>query len=115
MVFFKADIIVGKTQIVLDAEVRRELNRRVRASTVSVRDRQRAQIILLSAEGHTQEAVGAAVGVTRVTVNQWCRRFAKQGLFGLGDTPGRGRKPSLPEAAVRKVLEHVTRPPATLV
>ena len=34
-----------KTKIVLDEEEKRELDRRLRASTVSVRDRQRAQII----------------------------------------------------------------------
>ncbi len=34
-----------KTKIALEEEERPELNRRLRASTVSVRDRQRAQII----------------------------------------------------------------------
>jgi transposase len=63
-------------------------------------------------EGRTQEAVGRAAGVTRVTVNHWCRRFAEQGLAGLSDAPGRGRKASLPGVAVRKVLETVMRPPA---
>ncbi|MCB1968734.1 MAG: helix-turn-helix domain containing protein, partial [Candidatus Accumulibacter sp.] len=103
-----------KTPIVLDAEEARELRRRTRASTVAVRDRLRAQIILLAAEGQKQEAIGAAVGVTRVTVNHWCRRFAQQGLAGLRDAPGRGRKPSVPTAAVRKVLETVARPPETV-
>ncbi len=70
--------IVAKTKIVLDEEEKRALNRRLRASTVSVRDRQRAQIILLRAEGHTQVAIGAKAGVTRVTVSHWCQRFAKE-------------------------------------
>ena len=96
-------------------EEKRELDRRLRASTASVRDRQRAQIILLRAEGHTQEAIGAKAGVTRVTVSYWCQRFAKERLAGLTDAPGRGRKPSLPDTAVKKVLETVTRPPANLV
>jgi transposase len=103
-----------KTKIVLDEEEKRELNRRLRASTVSVRDRQRAQIILLAAEGHTQEVIGAKVGVTRVTVSHWCQRFVKERLVGLTDAPGRGRKPSLPDTAVKKVLETVTRPPTNL-
>lgn len=58
---------MAKTRIALTGEEKRELSRRLRASTVSVRDRQRAQIILLAAEGHTQEAIGAKAGVTRVT------------------------------------------------
>lgn len=105
---------MARTRIVLESEETRELNKRIRASSVAVRDRQRAQIVLLAAEGRTQEAIGEAVGVTRVTVNHWCRRFAKERLGGLADAPGRGRKPSLPVAAVKKTLETVTRPPATL-
>jgi transposase len=101
-----------KTRIELESEEARELNRRVRASTVSVRERQRAQIILLGAQGHTQQAIGAELGVTRVTVSLWCRRFAQQRLAGLADAPGRGRKPSLPEAALSKALETVVKPPA---
>ncbi len=104
-----------KTKIILDEEEKRELDRRLRASTVSVRDRQCAQIILLRAEGHTQIAFGAKAGVTRVTVSYWCQRFAKERLAGLTDAPGRGRKPSLPDTAVKKVLETVTRPPANPV
>ncbi|MDP1605949.1 MAG: IS630 family transposase [Rhodocyclaceae bacterium] len=103
-----------RTPIVLDPEEARELNRRLRASTVSMRDRRRAQIILLAADGRTQEVIGEIVGVTRVTVNHWCRCFVKERLAGLADAPGRGRKPSLPVAAVKKALETVTRPPATL-
>lgn len=103
---------MGKARIVLEEQEKRELNRRMRADTVSVRDRRRAHIILLAASGLTQEQIAAEVGVTRVTVSHWCRRFAKQRLAGLADAPGRGRKPSLPEAAVKKVLETVTRPPA---
>ncbi|MGQ9658936.1 MAG: helix-turn-helix domain-containing protein [Thermochromatium sp.] len=38
---------------------------------VSVRDRRRAQIILLAAEGQAPTAIAAAVGVTRVTVSHW--------------------------------------------
>ncbi len=105
---------MAKRKIVLEEEERRELNRRLRASTVSVRDRQRAQIILLAAEGHTQEAIGAKAGVTRVTVSHWCQRFGKERLAGLTDALGRGRKPSLPDVVVKKVLETVTRPPANL-
>lgn len=105
---------MAKTRIALEPEEARELNKRLRASKVSVRDRQRAQIILLAADGYTQERIGETVGVTRVTVNHWCRRFVKARLAGLADAPGRGRKPSLPVAAVKKTLETVTRPPAEL-
>ncbi|MGQ9831813.1 MAG: helix-turn-helix domain-containing protein [Thermochromatium sp.] len=63
--------VMARERIVLEAEEKRELNRRVRASMVSVRDRRRAQIILLAAEGQAPTAIAAAVGVTRVTVSHW--------------------------------------------
>lgn len=105
---------MARTRLVLEPEEAHELTKRLRASTVSVRDRQRARIILLAAEGRTQTAISEAVGVTRVTVSHWCRRFVAHRLAGLVDAPGRGRKPALPVAAVQKTLETVTRPPATL-
>jgi transposase len=104
---------VPRKRIMLEPGEMQELTRRIRSSTVSVRDRQRAEIILLAAEGRSQEAVGQAVGVTRVTVNHWCRRFAQSRLAGLSDAPGRGRKSVLPVAAIRKVIEAAGQPPAT--
>jgi len=101
-----------RARIELTAEEKRELDKRMRAMTISVRDRRRAQIIVLAAEGRSQQAIAAEVGVTRVTVGHWCRRFVEQGLAGLADAPGRGRKPWLPAEAVKQVLETVTRAPA---
>lgn len=95
---------MGRTPIALEMAEERELQRRMRASTVAVRDRQRAQIILLAAEGQAQEAVGALVGVTRVTVNHWCRRFARKRLAELPDSSGRGRNSTLPVAARKRFL-----------
>jgi transposase len=102
------------SKAVLEAAERQELERRVRATTIAVRDRQRAEIILLRAEGMTQAQIAARLGVSRVTVNDWCQRFLAQRLGGLDDAPGRGRKPWLPPEAVRMVLETAVTPPATL-
>src|SRR5437868_15171211 len=101
---------VARSKITLDAEERRELQRRIKATTVAVRDRQRAEIIVLSAVGISQDQIASRVGVSRVTVNHWHRRF----LDGLEHAAGRGRKPSLPPAAVRMVLDQAVTPPATL-
>ena len=45
----------------------------------------RAEIVLLAAEGWPNEAVAATVGVSRVTVGKWRRRFLDNGLNGLHD------------------------------
>jgi len=106
--------VVARRKIVLDTEETRELERRIRATTVAVRDRQRAEIVVLSAAGMSQHQIASRVGVSRVTVNHWCQRFLANRLAGLEDAAGRGRKPSLPPEAVRMVLDKAVTPPATL-
>lgn len=105
-------MVMARERIVLEPAEMQELTKRLRSGKVSVRDRQRAQMVLLAAEGQTQDAIGKEVGVTRVTVNHWCRRFIRSRLAGLADAPGRGRKAALPVAAVQKVIETAGKPPA---
>ena len=105
---------MAHAKIELLAEEEQELRRRLKANTVSVRDRQRARIVLLCAQGQTQQQVADEVGVSRVSVSHWCGRFVAKRLAGLADAPGRGRKPSLAASAVRMALEKVVKPPATL-
>jgi hypothetical protein len=105
---------MARGTIALDGAEREELQRRMRATTVAVRDRRRAEIIVLGADGLSQGRIAARVGVSRVTVSHWLQRFLAAGLDGLDDAPGRGRKPSLPSAAVRMVVEKAVTPPATL-
>jgi DNA-binding Xre family transcriptional regulator len=100
--------------IILRAEETQELERRFKARTAAVRERQRAQIVLLAARGFTQDKIAEEVGVSRVTVNHWCHRFDAEGLEGLDDAPGRGRKPVLSADKVRRVLEEVGQPPKHL-
>ena len=101
-------------RIALQPEEAAELQRRLRAGTVSVRDRRRSEIILLSAEGLTQQQIAKRMGVSRLQVNRWVGRFAADRLAGLRDAPGRGRKPWLTEAATKQVLERAVTPPPHL-
>lgn len=105
---------MARRRIELGAEEETELRRRARAATVSVRDRQRAEIVLLSAAGLSQEQVAARTGLSRAAVNRWVGRFAAQRLNGLADRPGRGRRPWLPSQAVRQVVEQAVTPPPNL-
>src|SRR4051794_7754742 len=93
-------------------EVVWELGQRARASTVGVRDRERASIVLLRLEGLGVDAVAARLQTTAKRVSQWSRRFEVAGLAGLEDRPGRGRKPSIPTETVARVITEATRPPA---
>src|ERR1700757_5029541 len=90
------------------------LSRRARATTVPVRDRQRAEIILLSAQGLTQLRIAEEIGSPRLSVNRWVGRFVRHRLAGLSDRAGRGRKPWLPQVTVQQVLEQAVMPPPHL-
>lgn len=103
-----------RRKIVLQADDANEFQRRIKAKTATVRERQRAQIVLLASEGRKQEQIAQAVGVSRMTVSHWCGRFAAQGIDGLEDAPGRGRKASVPADKIRRVLEEVSQPPKHL-
>jgi transposase len=88
-----------------------ELRRRSRSLTIGVRDRERASIILLRIEGVGVKAVAERLGTTPKRVSTWSSRFARSGLDGLADQPGRGRKASLGAAKVERVITEATRPP----
>src|SRR6516164_4665296 len=96
---------MARQRIELQPEEAAELRRRFRASTMPVRDRRRSEIILLSAEGLTQQQIAQRMGISRVQVSRWVGRFARHRVAGLSDAAGRGRKPWLAEGAAKQVLE----------
>src|SRR5437870_4903263 len=106
--------IMARQRIELQADEAGELRRRLRASTVSVRDRRRSEIILLSTEGLTQQQIAERMGISRLQVNRWVGRFATERLAGLSDAPGRGRKPWLADGAAKQVVEQAVTPPPHL-
>src|SRR6202048_4198214 len=95
------ELVMARQRIELAAEEAEELSRRARATTVPVRDRQRAEIILLSVQGLTQQRIAEQLGISRLCVNRWVGRFSLHRLEGLSDRAGRGRKPWLPQGAVQ--------------
>jgi transposase len=105
---------MARQRIELAPEEAEELNRRARATTVSVRDRRRAEIILLGAQGLTQQRIAEQLGISRLAVNRWVGRFSLHRLDGLSDRAGRGRKPWLPQTAVQQVVEQAVTPPPHL-
>lgn len=91
-------------------EERKELRRRVRASTTSKRDHIRAEVVLLRSEGLSQKEVAARLGVSVVLVNRWSQRFERDGLDGLTDHRGRGRKSSVPLEKVEQAVVKAGQP-----
>ena len=95
----------------LTPDEKAELDRRVRASRTSRRDHFRASVILLRATGMGVTDVAKKLNASVTSVSKWGRRFEVDGIDGLTDQGGRGRKPSLPEEKVEAVITKVTRPP----
>ena len=87
------------------------LERRVRATTTARRDVERARIVLLRAQGVRQKDIAAQLGVSIGSVNRWSQRFDVDGLAGLRDRPGRGRRRSIPWQTVEKVVAEAGRKP----
>src|SRR5947199_3487988 len=94
-----------------EPEVVEELRRRSRARTSMVRDRQRAEIILLRLEGVSVAEIAVRLETTAKRVSMWSKRFETRGLAGLEEAAGRGRKPSIPAKKIDRIVTEVTRPP----
>jgi len=87
---------------------REELARLTRASSVQAGLAQRARIVLLAAEGESNTAIAAKVGVSRPTVIDWRTRYARQGLPGLADDPRSGRPRTIDH---RQIVAVTLKPP----
>lgn len=94
----------------LSDEDRAELERRIKAPTASKRDSLRASIVLKRAAMGQAEAA-ESLGCSEACVSRWTARFRREGLAGLKDAPGRGRKPYLDPSRVETVITRVNRPP----
>src|SRR3984885_3662415 len=67
---------------------------------------QRAQALLLAADGVSNTENGGGVGVSRPTVRAWRGQFEKDGLIGFGEVAkGRGRKPSISDEKVAEIVD----------
>ncbi|MDG5815658.1 IS630 family transposase [Chitinispirillales bacterium ANBcel5] len=100
--------------IELTSDEIKELSRRTNSSLTSKRDHTRAQIILMRSKGMRQIDVSKKLNVSVACVNKWCQRFEREGLNGLIDKKGRGRKESLPLSKVEKIITSATQPPKPL-
>jgi transposase len=76
----------------------------------------RARIVARSWDGLRTAAIARELGCHPQTVRERLLRFSAEGLDGLGDRPGAGRKPRLTEAERGAILGLVaTEPPGRLV
>ena len=91
--------------LVLSDEERSYLERQVRRRRVARSISDRCRMILRCADGLTNKAVAAELGVHEHTVGKWRRRFLKERIEGLSDEPRPGRPRTLTDEQVAEVIE----------
>jgi len=71
----------------------------------------RARIVLAAAEGRTNSAIAAQLGVSPVTVGKWRTRFGRERLAGLQDAPRSGKPPTYGVETERRILAKLDEDP----
>jgi putative transposase len=100
-----------KSELKLTKEEKQKLEEIVNASTSAQRELFRARIILQCAQGYDNTEVAEKLNTSANTVGMWRRRYVCEGISGLEDAVGRGRKAFLSLEKVKKVIEEAVKPP----
>jgi transposase len=97
--------VVVAEPLPVSAEQRVALEAMARASSLPHRKVVQARALLLAAEGVATNEVARRCGTTAASVLAWRRRFAVEGVDGVGRiAPGRGRRSWLPDGTVARVV-----------
>ena len=81
----------------LTADERQTLLAWQRATTIGAGRARRGRIILLLADRVPLAQIVARVGISRRFLFKWAHRFLQDGVAGLADKPGRGRRSVPPQ------------------
>lgn len=96
--------------VVLSPDVRRVLEARVRAQRASARSVERAQMVLLAADGWQDQLIAMQLQMTPEKVARWRRRFLAEGVAALDqDAPRSGRPRTITAAEELAVVRKTTQ------
>jgi transposase len=96
--------------ITLTGEQQQQLESWARGRSLPRRLVERAQMILLAAEGRQNREIAFALRRGRQVVARWRQRFIERGLAGIEkDAPRPGRKPKLSAARVEEIVRKTTQ------
>ena len=85
----------------LSAEEARELRRRAAKYTLPYFEVQRAKMILMAAQGMSNDEIAVRLDTRREVVSLWRKRFCKERLAGLEERARPGRPRAFPPRAGR--------------
>src|SRR6202023_2598567 len=91
-------------KIILEDSEGSELEMRARRRKIARVDAVRAEIVRLAADGMNNCAIAATLGVSRLTVGLWRKRFAKKRFDGLDDEPRCGAPRKIGDEKIAEVV-----------
>ena len=91
-------------EVVVETEQRTQLESLAASRTLPHALVTRARIVLMAADGMNNSAIARDVGLTRLSVSKWRRRFMAQGLPGLHDELRPGRPRSIADEHIAELL-----------
>lgn len=94
-----------KATLELSAEERKELSRWTRRRSIGAAAKLRAQIVLRCASGLDNQDVAEELGVSRLTVGKWRRRFVEHRLDGLQDEGRSGRPRTVSDNDIERIID----------
>lgn len=86
-------------------EDRAVLEGHLRRRTTPRRVLERAQVVLLFADGVAGPEIAEKTGLSARTIFEWARRFERDGLAGLDDRPRSGRPRKMSPSMARQILD----------
>src|SRR6202142_650953 len=95
----------------IDTSEREALRALVRAGTTEQPTAMRARVILAAAAGGANQRIPGDLGVHKMTVLLWRKRYARPRLAGLADAPRPGRAPTYTRAERDRVIALTLEPP----
>jgi transposase len=95
----------------LSNEQRQELESWTRGAKIEARQKERAHIILLAADGLNNAEIADELGIHQGTPSKWRSRFNRLGIEGLSDAPRPGRPREITPELERQVLALTPKPP----
>ncbi len=101
---------MGRKLVINDALSAREL-RWLAFRERSVRTARRMLAIAGALDGMTRAGAAAAAGLERQALRDAVRRYNAEGLAGLVDRPGPGRRPAMTESELALLAERIFRGP----
>jgi transposase len=97
-------------KIILSGEQREQLDACSRSRSLPLRVVQRAQIVLLAADGKQDLEVAEALNITRQTVGRWRSRFLRLGIPGIQkDAPRPGRSKKVSASRTQTIIRKTTQ------